>query len=68
MKITVDGVQHDVDVEADMPLLWVLRDELNVKGVKYGCGVSGPVVPVPFTLMVSLCDPVKHPLGLWMVL
>ena len=40
MKITVDGVQHDVDVEADMPLLWVLRDELNVKGVKYGCGVS----------------------------
>ena len=40
MKITVDGVQYDVDVEADMPLLWVLRDELNVKGVKYGCGVG----------------------------
>ena len=40
MKITVDGVQHDVDVEAAMPLLWVLRDELNVKGVKYGCGVA----------------------------
>jgi isoquinoline 1-oxidoreductase alpha subunit len=40
MKITVDGVQHDLDVEADMPLLWVLRDELNVKGVKYGCGVA----------------------------
>jgi isoquinoline 1-oxidoreductase alpha subunit len=29
-----------VDVEADMPLLWVLRDELHVKGVKYGCGVG----------------------------
>ena len=40
MKITVDGTQHDVDVEADMPLLWVLRDELNIKGVKYGCGVA----------------------------
>ena len=40
MKITVDGVQRDVDVEADMPLLWVLRDELHVKGVKYGCGVG----------------------------
>ena len=40
MKITVDGVQHDVDVEADMPLLWVLRDELHVKGVKYGCGIG----------------------------
>ena len=40
MKITVDGVQHDLDVEADMPLLWALRDELHVKGVKYGCGVG----------------------------
>ena len=40
MKITVDGVQYDVAVEADMPLLWVLRDELHVKGVKYGCGVG----------------------------
>ena len=40
MKITVDGVQYHVDVEADMPLLWVLRDELHVKGVKYGCGVG----------------------------
>ena len=40
MKITVDGVQHDVDVEADMLLLWVLRDVLHVKGVKYGCGVG----------------------------
>ena len=40
MKITVDGVQYDVDVEADMPLLWVLRDELHVKCVKYGCGVG----------------------------
>jgi isoquinoline 1-oxidoreductase alpha subunit len=40
MKLTVNGTEHDVDVEADMPLLWVLRDELNIKGVKYGCGVA----------------------------
>jgi len=40
MKLTVNGTQHDVDVEDDMPLLWVLRDELNIKGVKYGCGVA----------------------------
>lgn len=40
MKLTVDGRVHDVDVEAEMPLLWVLRDELNIKGVKYGCGVA----------------------------
>lgn len=40
MKLTVNGKTVDVDVEDDMPLLWVLRDELNIKGVKYGCGVA----------------------------
>lgn len=40
MKLTVDGKEHDVDVEPDMPLLWVLRDELGHTGVKYGCGVA----------------------------
>ncbi|WP_300519419.1 (2Fe-2S)-binding protein [Aliiroseovarius sp.] len=40
MKLTVNGVNHEVDVEEDMPLLWVLRDELGYKGVKYGCGVA----------------------------
>lgn len=40
MKLTVNGTAHEVDVEDDMPLLWVLRDALDIKGVKYGCGVS----------------------------
>lgn len=40
MKLTVNGIPHDVDVEDDMPLLWVLRDELGIKGPKYGCGIS----------------------------
>jgi len=40
MKIKVNGTIHDVDVEGDMPLLWVLRDELKIKGAKYGCGVA----------------------------
>lgn len=40
MKLTVNGTAHEVDVEPEMPLLWVLRDELNIKGVKYGCGVA----------------------------
>ncbi len=40
MKITVNGDIRDVDVEADMPLLWVLRDELGLKGTKYGCGIA----------------------------
>ncbi len=40
MKFTVNGAPADVDVEDDMPLLWVLRDELGVTGVKYGCGIA----------------------------
>jgi isoquinoline 1-oxidoreductase alpha subunit len=36
----VDGRSYTVDVEAEMPLLWVLRDELKIKGVKYGCGIA----------------------------
>lgn len=40
MKLTVDGRAFDIDVEPDMPLLWVLRDELDIKGVKYGCGIA----------------------------
>jgi isoquinoline 1-oxidoreductase subunit alpha len=38
--ITVNGKAHDVDVEEGMPLLWVLRDVLNMTGTKYGCGVA----------------------------
>jgi isoquinoline 1-oxidoreductase subunit alpha len=40
ISITVNGVQHDVDVPANMPLLWVIRDELGMTGTKFGCGVS----------------------------
>lgn len=39
-RLTVNGSQRTVDVPADMPLLWVLRDTLNLKGTKYGCGVG----------------------------
>lgn len=38
--ITVNGAEHSVDVEEGMPLLWVLRDVLNMTGTKYGCGVG----------------------------
>ena len=38
--IKVNGKPRTVDVEADMPLLWVLRDELDMKGSKFGCGVG----------------------------
>jgi isoquinoline 1-oxidoreductase alpha subunit len=38
--LNVNGKQVTVDVEEDMPLLWVLRDELGLTGTKYGCGVA----------------------------
>jgi len=37
-RITVNGRPHTVDVEPDTPLLWVLRDTLNLTGTKFGCG------------------------------
>ena len=40
MQIKVNGKTHEVDVERDMPLLWVLRDELGIIGPKYGCGIA----------------------------
>ncbi len=40
MKIIVNGQEAEVDVSSDMPLLWVLRDELNITGPKYGCGIA----------------------------
>ena len=40
MKLTVNDVEYEVDVEAEMPLLWVLRDELGLTGTKYGCGIA----------------------------
>jgi isoquinoline 1-oxidoreductase alpha subunit len=40
MRFTVNGEVRELDVEAEMPLLWALRDELDLTGTKYGCGVS----------------------------
>jgi len=39
-KLTVNGRSNTVDVPADMPLLWVLRDVLSLHGTKYGCGIG----------------------------
>jgi isoquinoline 1-oxidoreductase alpha subunit len=40
ISLNVNGVAHTVDVPADMPLLWVVRDELGLTGTKFGCGVA----------------------------
>jgi isoquinoline 1-oxidoreductase alpha subunit len=38
--LTVNGTAHEIDLPDDVPLLWVLRDQLNMTGTKFGCGVS----------------------------
>jgi isoquinoline 1-oxidoreductase alpha subunit len=40
IKLTINGKQHTLNVEPDMPLLWALRDELQMTGTKFGCGIA----------------------------
>jgi aerobic-type carbon monoxide dehydrogenase small subunit (CoxS/CutS family) len=40
ISLTVNGKQYNVDVAADMPLLWVIRDTIGLTGTKFGCGLS----------------------------
>jgi isoquinoline 1-oxidoreductase alpha subunit len=40
IKLEVNGKQHEVEVEPDTPLLWVLRDTLGLTGTKFGCGIA----------------------------
>jgi isoquinoline 1-oxidoreductase subunit alpha len=40
MKLNVNGTAHEIDAPAEMPLLWALRDLLNLTGTKFGCGMA----------------------------
>ena len=40
IAITINGQRHELDIEPETPLLWVLRDELGLTGTKYGCGIA----------------------------
>jgi isoquinoline 1-oxidoreductase alpha subunit len=40
MQLQINGIPHQVEAEADTPLLWVIRDELGMTGTKYGCGLA----------------------------
>jgi len=40
MELRVNGTTHQLDVEIDTPLLWVIREELEMTGTKYGCGLA----------------------------
>jgi isoquinoline 1-oxidoreductase alpha subunit len=39
-KLNINGRVHEVDVEGDTPLLWVIREQIGLTGTKYGCGVA----------------------------
>lgn len=39
-KLNINGQDHTVDIEAETPLLWVLRDSVGLTGTKYGCGIA----------------------------
>lgn len=39
-QLTINNRTYSVDAESDTPLLWVLRDELDLKGTKFGCGIA----------------------------
>jgi isoquinoline 1-oxidoreductase alpha subunit len=40
LALTINGKTHEVDVEPDTPLLWVIRDTIGMTGTKYGCGIA----------------------------
>ena len=40
VRLRVNGTEHRLDVDPEMPLLWALRDELGLNGTKYGCGIG----------------------------
>jgi aerobic-type carbon monoxide dehydrogenase small subunit (CoxS/CutS family) len=40
LTLTVNGETHELDIEPDIPLLWVLREQLGLTGTKYGCGIA----------------------------
>ena len=39
-QLNINGAQHTIEADSDTPLLWVLRDNLNLVGTKYGCGIA----------------------------
>ena len=40
IRLNITGRDHEIDVPADMPLLWVIRDVIGLTGTKYGCGIQ----------------------------
>jgi len=40
LSLSITGETHDLDIEPETPVLWVLRDEIGLTGTKYGCGIA----------------------------
>ncbi len=40
ISLTINGITHELDINPDMPLLWVIRDVVGLPGTKYGCGMA----------------------------
>jgi len=40
VRLTINGKSHDVDVDPNTPLLWVIREQVGLTGTKYGCGIA----------------------------
>jgi isoquinoline 1-oxidoreductase alpha subunit len=63
IKIEVNGVTHELNVDPDMPILWVLRDVLGLTGTKYGCGQAlcgACSVHLDGHVVRSCCTPVRR--------
>jgi isoquinoline 1-oxidoreductase alpha subunit len=66
IRVTINGRSQELDVEPDMPLLWVLRDVLGLTGTKYGCGQAlcgACSVHLDGQVVRSCCTPVRRAEG-----
>ncbi len=68
MELHINGQSRSTNADPSMPLLWVLRDELNLTGTKFGCGVAAcgactvHVDPIPLSIKSS--DAAPNPVAL----
>jgi isoquinoline 1-oxidoreductase subunit alpha len=66
MKLTINGKQHDIEIEPDTPLLWAIREQVGLTGTKYGCGIAqcgACTVHIDGTAVRSCSYPVSEAVG-----
>jgi isoquinoline 1-oxidoreductase alpha subunit len=66
LRVTINGQPRELEVDPDMPLLWVLRDVLGLTGTKYGCGQAlcgACTVHLDGQVVRSCCTPVRRAEG-----